>query len=168
MPLPPAVEINPKTSLPHFHDLTGMTIVRVQEERRGSEPACVALDVDNQILAGMDLDFDDDGPPGFFHTQGLTAAQCVGKKIVSTGIIVWRASRLDVVPRIDPAPPYLFQGPHKIRSEEERACAGRSRAAASSTVRDSRPRGHETHWVRRDDSRGRRLGLCMARFPIQG
>ena len=119
MPLPPAVEINPKTSLPHFHDLTGMTIVRVQEERRGSEPACVALDVDNQILAGMDLDFDDDGPPGFFHTQGLTAAQCVGKKIVSTGIIVWRASRLDVVPRIDPAPPYLFQGPHKIRSGEQ-------------------------------------------------
>ena len=125
----PGRNVNPQTGLPTYcNGLNGATILKVSERDASDDTHKQSIDLklpdndeyNNILFAGTLKDFEND-TPGFIQFKGITAKEAVGKKILSTGLVLWRSSGPIFVERLlsgSSIPPAL-NGPNKPKSREE-------------------------------------------------
>ena len=117
-------DVNPATGLPWFDDgLVGCKIISFED-------TVLHLDRENgtgkqAVYAGTmqaNQHSDDEETGDFFDTHNIDEADLVGKKILSTGLVLWRKNGLGpdmFVANLDPAPGWILNGPRAARPGDE-------------------------------------------------
>ena len=138
--------VNPQTGIPQFDDsVVGCTVTSIKPATATS-PAVLNLDPP-AWSASCPVGFDDYGPGEqaviagtmqdgedervcTFSTHNVSAASLVGKKILSTGLVLWRDDEpIEFVapsgrgpwarPRVNPSPGWLLKGPRAAKPSDK-------------------------------------------------